>query len=251
MFDLNLVAIVCVIFILAGFTKGVVGGGLPAISIGLLTTILSLQEAIALVVIPAFVANIWQACFGGHFKALIVRLWPYLISSMVAVALGTQILISMDPAILTLFLGLLIAIYSMLGVWGKEFSIAPSMEKISSPTFGFITGLIAGMTGILSYPGMFFLNGLGFTRNQLVQAMGISFSLMLLAIMISMQSNNLLPQQQFSLSIFAIMPTLAGMATGAMLRQRISEFLFKKLFYSSMLALGLYLVARSLFRISF
>ena len=56
---------VTIIFVVAGLVKGIVGNGLPVISIGLLTLILGLQEAIALAVIPAFATNIWQASRGG------------------------------------------------------------------------------------------------------------------------------------------------------------------------------------------
>ena len=175
MFEMSMVLSVCLIFGVAGIIKGIVGNGLPVIAIGLLTLILGLQEAIAIAVIPTFITNFWQACIGGYLSRLVGRLWPYLLASVLTVAFGTMLLIAIDAAILTIVLGLLISLYAILGVVGKEFKISAVREKTTGVLFGAATGLIGGMTGSPAYPGMYFLNGLGFNRNQLVQALGLSF----------------------------------------------------------------------------
>ena len=249
MFEISMLVPVCVIFIVAGLIKGIVGNGLPVISIGLLTLMLGLQEAIALAVIPAFATNIWQASKGGYFFFLVRRLWPYLLASIISVTLGTFLLIAINASILTVILGLLLAAYSILGIVGKEFKIAPNWEKIAGPVFGAMTGLIAGMTGSPAYPGMYFLNGLGFSRNQLVQALGLSFSLASLSVAISMNNSGLLNLDQILLSVGAVIPAMAGMEVGTRIRHKMSEGMFKKFFYSSMLVLGGYLIVRSILRL--
>jgi uncharacterized membrane protein YfcA len=249
MFELSLFASVCAIFIFAGIIKGIVGNGLPVISIAMLTLVFGLQEAIAIAVIPAFATNFWQASHGGYLRQLVRRLWPYLVCSIIAVLAGTKLLIAANPSILIAILGLLIGFYAVLGVAGREFAISPAWENFAGPMFGAFTGLIAGMTGSPAYPGMYFLNGLGFSRNQLVQALGISFSVVTLTVAISMKSNNLLSLEQFILSLSAIVPAMIGMMIGTRIRHKISEELFKKLFYTSMLTLGIYLVFRSILRL--
>ena len=240
---------ICLIFTIAGLIKGIVGNGLPVISIGILTLMVGLQEAIVLAVIPAFATNVWQASIGGHLRMLVRRLWPYLMASIIAVGLGTMVLIAVNASILTIVLGALIATYAILGVGGKEFTISRQYEKFAGPMFGAATGLIGGMTGSPAYPGMYFLNGLGFNRNQLVQALGLSFSVVSLSVAISMKSNHLLSLEQFILSTVAVVPAMAGMAAGTRIRHRLSERGFKKFFYSSMLVLGGYLIIRSILRL--
>ena len=66
--------LIVVVFILAGAVKGVLGGGLPSISIGLLSVVMPIPLAAALVVAPSFVTNVWQS-FGPHFWVLIRRIW--------------------------------------------------------------------------------------------------------------------------------------------------------------------------------
>jgi uncharacterized membrane protein YfcA len=247
MFELSLS--VCVIFVIAGLMKGIVGNGLPIIAIGLLTLVLGLQEAIALTAIPAFITNAWQASRGGYFRLLFRRLWPYLLTSVLAVTLGTMLLIAVNASILTIVLGLLIATYAMSGVFGIEFRIPSLWERTAGPLFGFATGLIGGMTGSVAFPGMYFLNGLGFNRNQLVQAMGLSFATVTLSVAISMQRNNLLNMNHIALSGFATIAALAAMTAGTRIRHKMSEELFKKLFYACLLLLGFYLIIRSILRL--
>ncbi len=238
-----------IVFLAAGTTKGIVGGGLPVMSIGLLTMVTSLPEAIAIAIIPAFVTNIWQASTGGYFFQLIRRLWPYLLASIIAVLIGTKILIAVNAAALTILLGIVISVYSFLGAIGKEFEIAARWEILLGPVFGFFTGLIGGMTGSPAYPGLYFLNGLGFTRNQLVQAMGVCFSVVTLSVALSMNTNNLISQKQFMLSLFSIIPAMTGMVIGTNIRHKMSEQLFRKIFYVAMLLLGNYLIIRSIYRL--
>ena len=56
-------------FLLAGFVKGIVGLGLPTISLALLTALLDLPTAMALLVVPAF-ALISGKFIGGHLALL-------------------------------------------------------------------------------------------------------------------------------------------------------------------------------------
>jgi uncharacterized protein len=56
----SLVAITS-IFVLAGFVKGVIGLGLPTVAMGLLALLMTPAQAAAVLVVPSFLTNIWQA----------------------------------------------------------------------------------------------------------------------------------------------------------------------------------------------
>ena len=47
------------VFAVAGMIKGTIGLGLPAVSMGLLTLVISPFQAAALLIIPSMVTNIW------------------------------------------------------------------------------------------------------------------------------------------------------------------------------------------------
>ncbi len=50
--DINFILIIFLIFVLAGLIKGVIGVGLPTVSLALLSFILDIKESIAIVLIP-------------------------------------------------------------------------------------------------------------------------------------------------------------------------------------------------------
>ena len=77
MFDPTILAIVLATFVLAGTVKGVIGLGLPTVSLALLTVALDLPSAMALLLLPSFITNVWQAAVGGHGREIIKRLWPF------------------------------------------------------------------------------------------------------------------------------------------------------------------------------
>jgi uncharacterized membrane protein YfcA len=65
-------------FLLAGFVKGVIGLGLPTISMGLLSVVVPPAKAASLLIVPSFVTNVWQLAAGPSFRRLAYRLWPML-----------------------------------------------------------------------------------------------------------------------------------------------------------------------------
>ena len=69
-------------FLLAGTVKGVVGLGLPTISVGLLGLVMPPMQAAALLIVPSMVTNIWQLADGRSPFAMLVRLWPMLESTV-------------------------------------------------------------------------------------------------------------------------------------------------------------------------
>ena len=50
---LELFVIITVVFVVAGFVKGVIGLGLPSVSLALLAATLGLKPAMAILVLPA------------------------------------------------------------------------------------------------------------------------------------------------------------------------------------------------------
>src|SRR4029077_4874784 len=73
--------------LLAGTVKGLVGLGLPTITIALTSLVLPLPEAIALIALPTIFTNVWQAAVGGKFRVILRRQWPLIVPLAVALYL--------------------------------------------------------------------------------------------------------------------------------------------------------------------
>ena len=110
---LSTLILVCLVFVLAGFTKGIIGLGLPTIAMGLLAVVLPPAEAAALLILPSLVTNVWQMLDGPHFGRLLRRLWPLNVGVCLGTWLGANVVLpeSIVPANL---LGLFASVLGMI-----------------------------------------------------------------------------------------------------------------------------------------
>jgi hypothetical protein len=242
MLDSPALLIIVATFILAGLVKGVVGFGLPTVSLALLTVAFGLPQAMALMLVPAFVTNVWQSLAGGSTGAVLRRIWPFLLLAAVTIWLGAAALRRVDLDLLSGLLGLLLVIYAGVNLAGLRLSLAPRQEVWAGPLIGAVNGVLTGMTGSYVVPGVMFLQAIGLPRDQLVQAMGMLFLASTLALGIALGGNDFLTVELGGLSAVALLPALGGMALGQHLRHRMSEALFRKVFLAALLLLGLYIV---------
>ena len=230
-------------FLLAGLVKGVVGFGLPTVSLALLTVTFGLPQAMALMLVPAFVTNVWQALAGGGAHAVLRRIWPFLLMASVTVWLGALALTRLDVQLLSALLGALLVIYSVVSLAGLRLSLSARQEAWAGPLIGSVNGVLTGMTGSFVVPGVLFLQAIGLPRDQLIQAMGMLFLASTLALGIALGGNDFLNVELGGLSAAALLPALLGMLLGQRLRRRLAEARFRQVFFVGLLLLGTYIVA--------
>src|SRR5450432_2342811 len=84
--------LIAAVFLLAGFVKGTIGLGLPTVSMGLLVVTMPPAQALAIVIVPAIVTNIWQTFVGPYLRDIISRLWPLMAGTVVGIWLNTGML---------------------------------------------------------------------------------------------------------------------------------------------------------------
>nr|WP_163501844.1 sulfite exporter TauE/SafE family protein [Halomonas socia] len=228
-------------FLLGGAVKGVIGMGMPTIALALLTASVGLPAAVALMLVPTFVTNVWQALVGGQLKLIVVRLWPFLVAALVAIWPGVTLLARLDPGWLSTLLGVLIVTYALLNLWRRQ-SLSVRHERRAGVACGVVNGLLTGMTGSSVFPGVPYLLALGLPREVLIQAMGVLFTFSTLVLAVSMGGQRLLDAELAGLSALAVLPALLGMRLGRRLRPRLSEQAFRRCFFMGLLLLGGYLI---------
>ncbi len=233
-------------FLLAGLVKGVIGLGLPTVSLAILTVALDLPSAMVLLLVPSFVTNLWQAMVGGNTKLILGRIWPFLLMATLTIWIGVQALRHVQLSMLSALLGVLLTAYAIGSLGGLRFSVSPQKAIWGGALPGMINGILTGMTGSFVVPGVMYLQALGFSRDALIQAMGMLFALSTLALGLALQSNNMLSSEQIIDSSIALLPAIAGMVLGQRIRRRISEPLFRKIFFISLLVLGAYIIVSAL-----
>jgi uncharacterized membrane protein YfcA len=233
-------------FLIAGAVKGVIGLGLPTVSLALLTVGLDLPRAMALLLVPSFITNLWQSVVGGNAKLILRRLWPFFVMATVTVWIGVAALMRLNPSLLTALLGALLVTYSVVNLGGIRLTIPIRSETWVGPLIGSANGVLTGMTGSFVVPGVMFLQAIGLSKDVLIQAMGMLFAASTLALAAAMQQANLLTIKHSVLSVAAVLPAIVGMIAGQSLRQSLSEERFRTVFFIALLMLGAYIIANAL-----
>src|SRR5690606_18809956 len=114
------VALVMATLLMAGAVKGVIGLGLPTVSLAVLTLALDLPTAMALVVVPSFLTNVWQAATCGNGRRIFRRLWPFLLMASATVWIGVHALAHTGPLLPTAVLGALLVVYAVVNLTGLQ-----------------------------------------------------------------------------------------------------------------------------------
>lgn len=229
-------------FVLAGTVKGVIGMGLPTVAMGLLGVAMLPTQAAALLLIPSTITNLWQLAAGGHLRSSLKRLWPLLGMIIVGTGLGSYGLGMGGAHSMGRALGGALFVYALCGLLLPTLKVPPAAEPWLGPLCGLMTGLVTSATGVFVIPAVPYIQGLGLDRNQLVQALGVSFTVSTLALGAGLFWNDALGGAQMGASVLAVIPALLGMMLGQWLRQRISAVVFKRVFFIGMALLGLHLL---------
>ena len=106
----HLLIFIAFAFLLAGFVKGTLGLGLPTVAMGLLATTMAPGQAIAIVIVPAIVTNIWQTFVGPYLRDILRRLWPLMLGTVVGIWINAGLLTGPYAAYGTVVLGALLVI---------------------------------------------------------------------------------------------------------------------------------------------
>lgn len=238
--------IIAAAFFIAGFVKGVSGMGLPTVVMGLLGALLSPLTAASLATIPTFLTNVWQLFTGGALLPMAKRFGVMLFLTFAATLAGTSLIVALDPQVVTTALGAVLALYAAYGLLSRPLSLSPAWERRLAPISGIMTGAITGATGAAVVPLAPFLQSLNLSKNELVQSLGLSFTISSLALAIGLAWHGALQFDVGLMSIAATVPAVVGMIAGQTIRLRISQTLFRRLFLVAIALLGLEMITRPL-----
>ena len=233
-------------FLLAGFVKGFIGMGLPAIATGLLTMMMAPGQAAALLVIPNAATNAWQALAGKHLRALVRRFWPMLLGIGVGSAPGAGFLASDASGRATMALGIMLCLYALFSLLAPRYRVLPQAEWWLAPLAGALTGLLSVLTGVFVIPLVPYLNALSLQRDELIQALGLSLLMSAVALAVALARAGALPVSLLGASLFALAPAGLGVLFGQWLRQRTHPAVFVRVFAVGLLMIGLHLALRNL-----
>jgi len=234
------------VFLIAGVVKGLVGMGLPTITIALTSLVLPLSDTIALIALPTIFTNLWQAAVGGKFWLILRRQWPLIVPLGVALYLTMWTVGRKAPDWAFLVLAIVLVAYSVLGLFRIRLHIHADLEKPLAPVIGVISGFVAGVVGVPVIPLMPYLQGLDIKSTELVQTLGVVLCATSMTLTVSLLRFGLLDGPHAIVSAIAVVPAIAGMWIGTQVRLKLSIEQFRLAVLWALLLTGLYTFASRL-----
>jgi uncharacterized membrane protein YfcA len=232
-------------FLLAGFVKGVLGFGFPIIALVVMTLSIGLLDALAIILVPTLLTNIWQALDGPYLNDILRRMGLYFALAMIAIFVSSWFLMLVDVNGLTAILGGVLFFFALSRLFNFHITVPRNREGVLSVVLGTVNGFLTGFTGSFMVPSVLYMQALGFQRDMLVQAMGTYFALSTFMLAVSLGRNDLLNLNDALASTFALVPSFLGIFAGRWTRSRIDEQQFQRVFLFGVLLLGGFITYRS------
>ena len=233
---------IILIFILAGFVKGIVGFGLPTIGIGFGALISDIPTAMMLILVPTIFTNIAQVLATGSMASVVKKTWAFLFGAVILIPLGLWVVLIVPAFPFDRLLGVLILVYSLVSLSGFNPVTHTKNNHVLGLTFGLLNSVLSGMTGSMTVPGVMYLRSLQLSSNDLLCAMGILFLISTIAIGGSLWWFDLATQELSMLSVMMCVPVAIGVWVGMRVRSILSEERFKQVFLYAFAFLGAYLM---------
>jgi uncharacterized protein len=245
----SMLFLIAAVFLLAGFVKGVIGLGLPTVSMGLLVVAMQPSKALAIVIAPAIITNIWQTFGGPYLRDIIKRLWPLMLCTVIGSLMNAGAMSGPYAHFGTIGLGFLLVIYAVVGLSQFRLRVAPRNEKWVGGIVGLVTGAISASTGVQVIPSMPFMQAIGMEKDELVQALGVFFTVATLALSVNVSASGFLTASTAIPGGIALACSFVGMFVGQIVRSKMPTEAFRRWFLIGLILLGLYLAGSAIYEL--
>ncbi len=221
--------VIFVTLALGGLVKGALGAGLPVVAVPVLASFFGVPFAIAMLVVPTVITNIWQLWQFRHHRTGLGWLTGLCIAAGAGIVVGTWLLANLPSHVLGLILAVVVAAYVALRLTRPHWSIPLPVAARIAPLVGLVSGFLQGATGISAPVSLTFMSALGFSRPQFVfavSALFVSFSVVQVP---SLALTGILTGRLLLLGALAFLPVLVAMPVGNWLAGRLSRAAFDRL----------------------
>lgn len=233
-------------FAAGGLVKGLLGVGLPLISVPLLALVIPSPKAVALMGVPLLLSNIWQSAAGGHTRYALRRFAWVIVPMMFTTAVSVWLMRDLPVRTINLLVAITVLVAVSLIAWQPTLKIGGQSERRWGMAVGVASGALGSVSSVLGPLLVSYLVALRLTREQFVGCISVLNLSGVLPLYVSMIAFGVLGWPELLMSIAAMLPVSIGLAVGTRLRHRVSEAAFRRLLLAFLTVIALVLVLRNL-----
>lgn len=227
----------------AGAAKGLIGVGMPIVAIPLVSHIIDLPAAVALLSIPLVLSNLRQAVEGGGTVTALRQLAPLLLGFCVGIVIGVKVLLSLDEAWLKPLAGCALLLAGLTVVAKPDLTLSATGERVVGPIAGALGGLFGGLAA-LSGPIVFvYLLATSRDKNLFVKHASLYLVFASAVLLLVMSSFAHITLADAGISLVSVLPVMVGMTLGAKVRPHVPIKLFRLLILMVVFASAVGLIA--------
>ena len=234
-------------FALGGVLKGATGAGAPIIAVPVIALFYDVPLAVAIFIVPNFLANIWQ--IRSHYADRL----PGLVCCKIRVcagtlgaAFGTMMLVSLSGETLKLVVAVAMLLYIGFRLLRPDWALSYRIGSMLSLPVGGLAGLMQGATGISAPISITFLNAMKLERGQFIFTISVFFITMLAVQIPILYHYGVLTFERLLMSCGSAAVLLAFMPVGTLLARRFSRQTFDRVILGVLMILALRLCAEAL-----
>ena len=232
------------IFFIGGFVKGVLGFGLPMMTMAMLPFLIPIEAAIVISALVQPATNVGQLITsGGIAKAFRVS-WPVILTLLPGVALGAWFLSSLDQGHIMLIVGVMVVAFSIYTLSGFNISISRQLRKPVGMLTGFVAGIVGGLTSINGSLFIMYLVGLNTNRQEFRSAIAMLFVVSGALISSGFWTIGLLDRSTGLIGLLSLLPCFLGMWAGNTVGTRIPNDAFRRVILVALLIVGAVFIVR-------
>jgi uncharacterized membrane protein YfcA len=241
--------IVALILLGAGTVKGTVGFGLPLVGVSLLSNVVPVQLAVAIIAIPILVTNLWLGIQGGQFLAVLRRYWPVILALGGGLFLGARLLKDAPDKLLLAIIGVIVISYVLFEILGPTAvsTVAAPMQRWLGIVAGLLGGVLGGISTAWGPPVLMYLAAQNLPKSVFVSTVGVIWFFAAVFLILSFSSLSVLDEATATLSVMALAPVSAGMLVGQWLRGHIKQQQFQRIVLLALALVGANLLRRAFF----
>ena len=232
-------------FLIAGTVKGMIGMGMPAICMVLLTLFIPPLEAIPLTAIPTMLVNLLQLQRSQARHIVIKKYSVFGGTLLISIFLTGFFILSFPEALLLLALGIAMVVFAVQALAG--FRLRFSSQAYWQVLCGAVAGFIGGLSSVFSPPIVMYLLGRDADKEEFIAATGFLFFAGCAPMVLALWINGVLTLDLAITSLLGLVLALAGFMLGEWIRHYISQDWFRKLILLFFLVMGCRLIVVSLF----